>query len=834
MDPSLAVGSYLARAPDDGAELLQFALASAGVGVWEFDLITRTGRLSPYSCEQLGLPDHHLGVMSLDEWLNLVVGGDVDQIRQWTYCSDSLVTPLKQEFGVRGPDGALRWLHLSACLLPDQEGRPTRLVGLQFDKNERARNEEGMRESDERFRLIQEAASVGTFVIDADRVVSGSQQYFRNLGLPEDSEAMDLDTLMNLTHPDDLERVWREAAIAVSSGEGTDIEYRINRADSGELRWIFVRVRCELDDDGQLLRVIGAHLDVTGPKLAEAALHESTALNQSILEASADCVKLIDLDGRLLFMNQRGLDALEIEDGSALLGKDWAKILPPAERSKVQLAIDSARKGQTGHFNAGCPTTSGKPKWWDVVVTPVCDEQGKPKHFLAISRDITEHRDHLAQIRWSASHDMLTELPNRRFFGERLEKALARAAAQGLSAGLLLLDVDDFKLTNDAIGHDAGDALLKTFAKRLQKVARTNETIARLGGDEFAIIIPELTDRRSLEAVVQDIQAQLSEPFVYQGHVFDCRASIGKAIYPLHGQTADDLLKNADIALYAAKASGRGNVRRFDPSMRNDMQRRLGMVEQARVALRHDCILPFYQPKIDFRTGRLAGFEALLRWRDAEGEIQPPTAIAAAFEDLDVAQALSERMQLRILADIRNWIDRGIDFDHVAINASAAEFRQNDFAEQLLNRINAAGVPTSCVKLEVTETVFVGRGADYVDRALKLLSAAGIRIALDDFGTGYASLSHLRQFPVDVIKIDQSFVRNIEIDPDNTAIIKALISLGKQLSIRIVAEGIEIQAQSTFLADHGCDYGQGYLFSRAVPATEVPKLISKFNMLPCV
>jgi EAL domain-containing protein (putative c-di-GMP-specific phosphodiesterase class I) len=263
--------------------------------------------------------------------------------------------------------------------------------------------------------------------------------------------------------------------------------------------------------------------------------------------------------------------------------------------------------------------------------------------------------------------------------------------------------------------------------------------------------------------------------------------------------------------------------------MRADMHNRLEMIDNARTALNNDLIFPYYQPKIQFGTGAPAGFEALLRWKDPQMKIRPPAAIAAAFEDLDVAQALSERMQLRVLADMRRWTEAGIDYDHVAINASAAEFRQNDFAERLLNRIKGAGIPTSQIELEVTETVFLGRGADYVDRALQLLSAEGVRIALDDFGTGYASLSHLKQFPVDVIKIDQSFVRNMNIDPDDSAIIKALIGLGKSLSIRIVAEGIENAAQSVFLAEEGCDCGQGYLFSKAVAAADVPKLLARLR-----
>jgi diguanylate cyclase (GGDEF)-like protein/PAS domain S-box-containing protein len=817
---------------DDTAELLQLALESAGAGVWELDLGTMMVRLSALSICMFGLPETHSGIMSRQEFLKLTDERDAERLKGWVPPLIAKSVLNLNEFCIQRPDGETYWLRATGRYLTDQTGRPTKLVGLLFDDTVRKLAEEAVRVSEERFRLVQEAALIGTFVSDENLKAVGSRQFYRNLGLPEDTDFLDNVTYMDLVHPDDRERVKRETLAAMQSADHYDIECRIRSADTCELRWIFARSKVERDDSGRLIRIVGAHLDITETKRAKAALHESIAFNRSITEASADCVKLIDLDGRLLFMNKHGLEALEIEDGLRLLGKKWSELLPREERSKVEMALKDACSGQTGHFNAGCPTATGKPKWWDVVVTPICDEQGHPRQLLAISRDITEHRNNLAEIRWTASHDMLTELPNRRYFQDRLENALACAADQGSNVGLLQLDVDDFKQINDALGHDAGDALLKTFTQRLQKAIRSNEMVARLGGDEFAIIVPNLTDSRPLSSIVEDIQAELAQPFVYQGRVFDCRASIGKAIYPQHGATADALLKSSDIALYAAKTSGRGQVRGFHPSMRANMHKRLEMIDRARAALKDDMIFPFYQPKIHFGTGAPAGFEALLRVQAPNMKVQLPAAIAAAFEDLDVAQALSERMQLRVLADMRRWTDDGVDFGHVAINASAAEFRQNDFAERLLNRVKAAGLPTSQIELEVTETVFLGRGAEYVDRALKLLSTEGMRIALDDFGTGYASLSHLKQFPVDVIKIDQSFVRNINVDSDDSAIIKALIGLGKSLSIRIVAEGIENHAQSAFLSEHGCDYGQGYLFSRAVAAAEVPDLISRLRKGP--
>jgi EAL domain-containing protein (putative c-di-GMP-specific phosphodiesterase class I) len=249
------------------------------------------------------------------------------------------------------------------------------------------------------------------------------------------------------------------------------------------------------------------------------------------------------------------------------------------------------------------------------------------------------------------------------------------------------------------------------------------------------------------------------------------------------------------------------------------------MLSLARGALSQGTIEPFFQPKIDLGTGALAGFEALLRWRDPRRGLQLPDTISAAFQDLELAALISDRMVERVIQEIIGWLDQGLPIGHVAINAAAAEFRRGNFAERLLEQLRRAQVPTSMLQVEVTETVFLGRGAESVESALKTLSREGVEIALDDFGTGYASLSHLKQFPVDVLKIDRSFVRDFAEDPDDAAIVRAVINLGKSLGIKTVAEGVETEEQAAFLSEQGCDFGQGFLYGRAIAAREMPALI---------
>ncbi len=445
---------------------------------------------------------------------------------------------------------------------------------------------------------------------------------------------------------------------------------------------------------------------------------------------------------------------------------------------------------------------------------------------IMTARDVTDEKLAEERILWSAAHDALTGLANRSCFQAELQLALQTASQEAEAVGLLLLDIDRFKQINDTLGHDAGDRLLEVFAARLRAAVRSEDTVARIGGDEFAVILRQVSSRHDVAGLANCILERLVKPFTHNGAVLDCRASIGAALFPAHGRSAVELMKHADLALYASKAAGRGTSMLFDPAMKSQVRRRDLMIRRARDALDGDRVLPYYQPKVDLRTGAVIGLEALLRWRSRHGRVGEPGALGYAFEDLEVANALSDRMIARVIADLRCWLAGGVAVDHVAVNASAAEFRRDDFAERVLDRLARAGIAARHFEIEVTETVFVGRGAENVQRALDLLSREGVRIALDHFGTGYASLRHLKQFPVDTIKIDRSFVRDMDENVGDEAIIRAVINLGRALGIKVVAEGIERGAQADRLVGLDCDLGQGFLFSKAVPSSRVPALLA--------
>jgi len=421
---------------------------------------------------------------------------------------------------------------------------------------------------------------------------------------------------------------------------------------------------------------------------------------------------------------------------------------------------------------------------------------------------------------WMAHHDALTGLPNRALLQARLDDMLLDLRRPKHGA-LLVLDVDNFKSINDTLGHDAGDALLCTFTARLRAALSERDLVARTGGDEFAVIV-DARSEAEVEAAAERIFEQLREPFCHDGRLLECGASIGASFIPRDGRTRSEIMKAADIALYAAKASGRARMKFFESSMMAEVEQHQTMIASARQALQGDTIVPHYQPKVSLHTARIVGFEALLRWTDQQGLLRGPDVLRAAFEDPALGGPISDRMLDLVLTDMERWLREGVDFGHVAINVTASDFRGGGFAERLLARLKARQIPPSCIQIEVTETVFLGRGADFVGDALRHLSDQGIRIALDDFGTGYASLSHLNQFPVDLLKIDRSFIRQIGSSPDAEAISATVINLGHCLGLEVIAEGIETAAQEAHLARAGCDTGQGFLYSGALPAKEVP------------
>ena len=456
-------------------------------------------------------------------------------------------------------------------------------------------------------------------------------------------------------------------------------------------------------------------------------------------------------------------------------------------------------------------------KWYDVVLTKSKDGTA----VISVARDVTE--DMLAQdkLRRVAFEDGLTGLLNRLALREKLDAEIDRLTGTDGSIAVFMVDLDNFKFINDTLGHDAGDSLLVEAASRLKAHSPRFSTVARLGGDEFAIIVSDTKGRPDVFSIAEKLLRSMQRPVEYRGRVLSTQASIGVALFPAHGTSQSELLKNADIALYAAKAFGRGGFSTYVPSMGSSLHKRVLAIEAVRDALKHHRMEAFYQPKVALVSNRIEGFEAIPRLRFENGLPIPDAAIRHAMDDIDVARQVGDCMFDRVADDAKAWLAAGAKVAHIAMNTSAADFRAGDFAVRFLERLRRTQLSAELFEIEVSETVLAGRNTDYVATALADLADAGVRMALDDFGTGASSIMQLKHMPFDSIKIDQSIIKSLATDNRDKAIVKAMIGFADGLGLRTAATGIQSFGQLETLKSMGCHSGQGELLGQLVDGTDM-------------
>lgn len=634
-------------------------------------------------------------------------------------------------------------------------------------------------------------------------------------------------------HPEDLSRTraqWREA---LTSGRTdlADARFRVRVAD-GSYRWFRSRAAPRRDADGTIISWYGNLEDIHDQVLAEQALQHSEERYRLASRATNDIIWDFRVDEGVISWS--GATSAVLGFPETAEGTSFAWLLAhvhPDDRGRVGTEVrldDPAFTYWSEEFRM--LAASGEYLHMRSRGYVVRDKEGRATRLIGSLQDVTAERRFQDELRFAAHYDALTRLPNRLLFAERLDAALEDARRFGHEVILVVLDVDGFKTVNDSLGHDCGDALLREIAARLMESAPGQATVARLGGDEFAIILPGAPGGQNSIGAIETLLTDISTPMVYAGRTIEVGLSAGIAVALRDGAVAEELHKSADLALYAAKRDGPGRARTFQRELRDDAERQKQMLSDARAALQGEWIVPFYQPKVCLRSGKLLGLEALLRLHHPQQGLLAPHAIAAAFDDPGTSVQITDRMLDRAITDMAQWQEHGLDFGRLAINGSPEDFRRGDFADRILERLHRANLSPSLLELEVTETVFLRQLAANVSAALTTLSAEGVTIALDDFGTGYASLTHLKQFPVDALKIDRSFVSRLgSADGEDAAIVGAVIDLARNLGIDTVAEGIETPEQAKYLILKGCDAAQGFLFSRPLDADQVPRMVRDWS-----
>ena len=526
---------------------------------------------------------------------------------------------------------------------------------------------------------------------------------------------------------------------------------------------------------------------------------------------------MFDPDGRIVLFNERyqeltGLSAAALE-GHSLLDVIKSRVLPGSPEEFVAQVVAAMREGKTN--TRVIETTDGR-------TLRVIEQPRQEGGWVSTLEDITEWQKAQAQISHMARHDALTNLPNRRLFRERLEDALRRIT-RGEQVAVFCLDLDRFKEVNDSLGHPVGDELLKEVARRLSECVREGDTVARLGGDEFAIVLVGSELRvAETSALANRLSEAISAPCTIQDHQLIIGATLGISVAPDDGSDPDQLLKNADMALYRAKGDGRGSYRFFEAGMDARAQARRFLELDLRTAISRGEFEVYYQPLLDIKTNNIICFEALLRWNHPQRGLSLPSEFISLAEETGLIIPIGDWVLRTACADAARW-PRDV---RVAVNISPAQFKSRNLVASVSTALSAAGLAANRLELEITESVLL-QDTEATLATLHKLRALGLRISMDDFGTGYSSLSYLRSFPFDKIKIDRSFVSELAVRGDSMAIVRAVTGLGRSLGISTTAEGVETSEQLALLRSEGCNEVQGYLFSPARPAAEVDKMLSK-------
>ena len=499
--------------------------------------------------------------------------------------------------------------------------------------------------------------------------------------------------------------------------------------------------------------------------------------------------------------------------------------LHPEDRSKFSHALEQCLSG-TGNLDVEYRVAwaDGSFRWLRTKGDALLDLDGDPIKVLWVTEDVSQRKDMDARVRFLAHHDLLTGLPNRTLFQDRLQQALAGAKRMQSRVALLFIDLDRFKYVNDSFGHRAGDILLQTVAARLRGCVRETDTVCRHAGDEYLIVLSALREPMEAALVAEKVLAIFEEVFVLESHEVQISASVGISVYPDDGQTLEDLIRNADAAMYHSKKNGRNRFEFFTPELNAPVAERLVLANQLRRAIENNQLVLHYQPQFDTATNRLIGAEALVRWNHIDHGLLFPDSFIALAEESDIIHLIGEWVLNEACRQIAEWQARNINIVPVAINFSAFQFRRSNLVQGVASAFSRHGVKPQQLEIELTENAIM-QDPKETAKTLDELHEMGVSLAIDDFGTGYSSLNYLKRFPIDKLKIDRSFVEDLPQDLNDSAIVQAIINLAKSLRMVVIAEGVETKAQLDFLRSLSCEAYQGYLGGRPSDAESFAALL---------
>ncbi|MHB8741527.1 MAG: bifunctional diguanylate cyclase/phosphodiesterase [Sulfuricaulis sp.] len=683
-----------------------------------------------------------------------------------------------------------------------------------------------LQSSEEQFQLATEAADVGLWDWDLQsNVVYLSPVFKRQLGYREEEIPSSYETWESRLHPDDRARTLATIQNYLADQVSYyDLEFRLRHVN-GSYRWFLSRGAVRRDEIGQPIRMLGVQVDITERKQTERRLRESEERARTVAENSPIGIFLADPDGKVIYSNRAFHTMLGVSFEEPLLER-WVGFIHPNDRERVLTTWQQFVHGQRSDYDIEFRFIANAGEGLTHTRAAAIREGDRLLGYAGTTEDITERRRAEEQLVRLAHYDSLTALPNRLLFADRLNQAMIEADRHGRFVGVAFLDLDRFKNINDTLGHDAGDQLLKAVAERLTGVVRKGDTVARLSGDEFTLILADMAHVDDAANVAQKILDAFTQPFHVAGHMLHVTASLGITLYPFDIQDVSGLLRNADIAMYRAKERGRNSYQFYAADMMTNAVENLALENDLRHAVDRGELVLHYQPIIECKSGKILGMEALVRWRHGTRGLIPPSQFIPLAEDTGLIVPIGEWVLRESCAQCQRWQREFKRPLRVAVNLSARQFGQPPIARTVRRALEGAGLDPTALELEITESVLLYQDAEKLE-SLRTLAEMGVTLSIDDFGTGYSSLSYLKRFPVDALKIDQSFTHDIPDDPDDAALARAIISMARALGLKTTAEGVETLTQLEFFRSEGCDAAQGFYFSKPLPAEEFAALLSQ-------
>ena len=718
----------------------------------------------------------------------------------------------------------------SISLMRDTQGNPVGFKGIIRDITERKRAEEAIRQGEEKYRTILETIPDVYYEVD----LAGNLTFFNDnivFVIGYSKEELTGINYRAYTDKEAAKIVLQAFNKVYTTGEPVkEIDWPITRKDGTKI-YIDQSISLIKDSSGKPVGFRGIIRDITERKEAEEAIRQGEEKYRTILESIQEGYFEVDLAGKITFCN----DSMARIMGAAreeLMGMSYKNLTRKENTKEIFYAFNNVYK--TGEpsktFDWQIMRRDGVEVFVETSITLQKDPSGEPAGFKGMIRDVTERKRTEQQIKYMATHDALTGLPNRLMFNQLLNQAIRSAMRHQQQLAVFYIDLDRFKIINDSLGHDAGDLLLKEIARRFRSALRGVDVVGRLGGDEFVILIEQVGELSQLEFVAHNIISSAMKPVILMGEECRVTASIGISIYPKDGQDQESLMKNADIAMYFAKEAGKNNYQFYSKDIQSQSTERMGIETNIRLALERKEFSLQYQARLDCKTGVITGVEALLRWKSPSLGSVTPTQFIPVVEETGLIVPIGRWVMKTACTQNVAWQRQGLPPVCMAVNLSLRQLMDDKLLDDIKTALDDSGMTPNLLELEITESAIMHHPARLIS-ILNDIKKLGVRIAIDDFGTAYTSFAQIKSIPIDMLKVDRSFIRNLPQDSDHRVITDAIIAMGKVLGLTVVAEGVETQAQEDYLRDHICDEMQGFYLSKPIDPDQFGGLLGSHKIL---